>query len=127
MKTHKDLEVWKKSIEMVTKIYNLTGNFPKEELYGLTNQMRRAAVSVPSNIAEGSGRNSSKEFVQFLYYATGSLSELETQLIIAHELGYLKGKEKEDIETIFSALFKMLSGVIKVLKSRKLSPVTPNS
>jgi len=80
MKTHKDLEVWKISIEMVTNIYKITRIFPKEEIYGLTNQMRRAAVSVPSNIAEGSGRNSNKEFVQFLYYAVGSLSELETYM-----------------------------------------------
>ena len=118
MKTHKDLDVWKKSIEMVTKIYMLTRNFPKEELYGLTNQIRRAAVSVPSNIAEGSGRNSSKELLQFLYYATGSLSELETQLIISHNLGYLSNEQKQDIDTVFGNIFRMLSGLIQSLKKK---------
>ena len=117
MRTHKDLEVWKKSIEMVTKIYTLTRGFPKEELYGLTSQMRRAAVSVPSNIAEGAGRNSSKELLQFLYFATGSLSELETQLIISHNLGYLNNEQKQDIDTICSDIFKMLSKLIQSIKS----------
>jgi four helix bundle protein len=126
MRTHKDLEVWKKSMEMVTKIYTLTRSFPKEELYGLTNQMRRAAVSVPSNIAEGAGRNSSKELLQFLYYATGSLSELETQLIIAHNLEYFNNEQKQDIDTMVSEIFKMLSGLIKSLKNQLVN-VTCNS
>ena len=116
MKTHKDLDVWKKSIEMVTTIYKLTHNFPKEELYGLTSQMRRAAVSVPSNIAEGAGRNSRKELLLFLSYAKGALSELETQLIIAYNLGYLNAEQKQDIDEIFSALFKMLPKFIETLK-----------
>ena len=120
MKTHKDLEVWKKSIEMVTKVYTLTRSFPKEELYGLSNQMRRAAVSVASNIAEGAGRNSSKELLQFLYFATGSLSELETQLIIAHNLGYLNNEEKQDIDAIVSYIFIILSRLVQSLKKRNL-------
>jgi len=118
MKTHKDLEVWKKSIEMVSMIYLVTKSFPKEELYGITNQIRRAAVSVPSNIAEGSGRNSPKEFVQFLYISTGSLSELETQIIISRNLGYINDKQKNDLDTIFSDLFRMLSGLIRSLKTK---------
>ena len=117
MKTHKDLDVWKKSIEMVTQIYLLTRNFPKEELYALTNQIRRAAVSVPSNIAEGAGRKTSKELLQFLYYATGSLSELETQLIIAHNLGYLNNEQKQDIDVTVTNLFKMFSKLILSIKS----------
>lgn len=80
MKTHRDLDVWKKSVSLVTSIYEITKSFPKEEIYGLTNQIRRAAVSVPSNIAEGSARQGNKEFIQFLYIALGSLTELETQL-----------------------------------------------
>ena len=116
MKTHKDLDVWKKSIEMVTLVYKLTRSFPKEELYGLTNQMRRAAVSVPSNIAEGAGRNSNKELLQFLYYATGSLSELETQLIIAHNLEYLNNEQKQETDIAFSNIFKMLSKLIQSIK-----------
>ena len=118
MKTYKDLYIWEKSIEMVTKVYGLTQHFPKEELYGLTNQLRRSAVSVPSNIAEGSGRNSSKELVQFLYYATGSLSELETQLIISHNLGYLNNEQKQDIDIMLGSIFKMLSRFIQSLKDR---------
>ena len=119
MKTHKDLDVWKKSVEMVTLIYKLTRNFPKDELYGLTNQMRRAAVSVPSNIAEGAGRNSNKELLQFLYYATGSLSELETQLIIAYNLKYIDNEQKQDIEIVLSNIFRMLSKLIQSLKKTK--------
>ena len=118
MKTHKDLEVWKTSIEMVTKVYQLTQIFPKEELYGLTNQMRRAAVSVPSNIAEGAGRNSSKEFLQFLYIATGSLSELETQLIIAYNLKYINNEQKQNMEILINTIFKMLSGLVQSVKKR---------
>jgi len=118
MKTHKDLDVWKISIEMVTMIYQITGNFPKEEMYGLTNQMRRSAVSVPSNIAEGAGRNSSKEFVQFLHFAIGSLSELETQLIIAFNLKYISNEQKQKMDVIMNSIFKMLSGLVQSVKKR---------
>ena len=90
VKTHKDLDVWKQSIQLVKQIYKMTQIFPKHEIYGLTNQIRRAAVSVPSNIAEGAGRNSDKEFIQFLHISLGSLAEVETQLIIAAEIGYTK-------------------------------------
>jgi four helix bundle protein len=76
MKSHKDLDVWKKSMDLVTDIYRVTKDFPKEEIYGLTNQMRRCVVSIPSNIAEGGGRNSKREFIQFLYISLGSVSEL---------------------------------------------------
>ncbi|MFA5010608.1 MAG: four helix bundle protein [Ignavibacteria bacterium] len=86
IKTHKDLEVWKKSIDLVSEIYEITKSFPKEEIYGLTNQIRRSAVSIPSNIAEGAGRNHDKEFIQFLYIAMGSSSELETQIFICKNL-----------------------------------------
>jgi four helix bundle protein len=90
IKDYKDLVVWQKAMELVTAIYQATQTFPKEELYGLTSQLRRAAVSVPSNIAEGQGRLTRGEFRQFLGQAKGSLSELETQLLIAQNLGYLK-------------------------------------
>jgi len=82
MQTHKDLKVWQKSIDLVTDIYAITNRFPKEEMHGLTSQIRRAAVSISSNIAEGSGRFSDKELVRFLFISLGSSSELETQLII---------------------------------------------
>ena len=83
IRNHKDLEVWKKSMDLVSNIYKITESFPNKEIYGLTNQIRRSAVSVPSNIAEGAARSSKKEFIQFLYIALGSLAELETQMIIA--------------------------------------------
>ncbi|MFQ6610860.1 MAG: four helix bundle protein [Fidelibacterota bacterium] len=86
--THKDLDIWKMSISLVKDIYFLTSTFPKEEKYGLITQMKRAAVSIPSNISEGAARNSRREYIQFLYISLGSLSELETQLIIADELDY---------------------------------------
>lgn len=88
MKRHKDLEVWKKSISLISSIYTATTDFPAGEVYGVTNQIRRLAVSIPSNIAEGSARQGKKEFVQFLYISLGSLAELETQLNIARNLDY---------------------------------------
>ncbi len=88
-RSYRDLEVWKLSIDFVKKVYQVTHNFPASEKFGLINQIRRAAVSIPSNIAEGQGRNSTKEFKQFLAISLGSLAELETQLIIAKEIEYL--------------------------------------
>ncbi|MCK4921382.1 MAG: four helix bundle protein [Bacteroidales bacterium] len=93
IKSHKDLDIWKRSIVLVTEIYKFTKEFPSDEKYGLTNQLRRAAISVPSNIAEGAARKSSKEFVQFLHIALGSLSEIDTQIIIAKNLNYLQNVE----------------------------------
>ncbi|MHC4744871.1 MAG: four helix bundle protein [Planctomycetota bacterium] len=90
VKTHKDLEIWQRGIALVEEIYRVTKSFPKEEVYCLTSQLRRSAVSYPSNIAEGAARSSRKEYVQFLYFSLGSLSEVETQLMIAGRLGYLK-------------------------------------
>ena len=88
MSSYKELIVWQKSIQLVIDIYKLTKIFPKEETYGLSSQMQRAVVSIPSNIAEGNDRNSSKEFSQFLRIARGSLAELETQIIISEKIGY---------------------------------------
>jgi four helix bundle protein len=90
---HKDLEVWKKSMDLVVRLYQITKLFPDSEKYGLTSQMRRAAVSIPSNIAEGAARKGNKELLQFLYIAIGSLSELETQYLIAVRLEFVT---KED-------------------------------
>lgn len=86
---HKELDVWKKSMDLVELIYKLSSSFPENERFGLTSQIRRAAVSVPSNIAEGAGRKGDKEFVQFLHIALGSLSEIETQYLIAVRLNYI--------------------------------------
>lgn len=93
MRTHKDLDIWKLAMELVTDIYKRTRTFPKEEIYGLTSQLRRCAISIPSNIAEGAARGSKKEYVHFLYVSLGSLSEFETQIIISENLEYLKSDE----------------------------------
>src|SRR5215210_7427723 len=89
MRPHEKLEVWSRSVEFVTAVYPMSGNFPKEEKFGLTSQIRRAAVSIPANIAEGAARESPREFVHFLSNAQGSASELATGLLIAHRLGFL--------------------------------------
>ena len=91
--TYEDLKVWRRAMDLVLSIYRCTAAFPKREVYGLTSQMRRSAVSVPSNIAEGKGRHSRKELLQFLFHARGSLLELRTQVTIARELGFLHDVE----------------------------------
>lgn len=98
---HKDLDVWKKSMDLVESVYKLTHQFPETEKFGLISQMRRSAVSIPSNIAEGSARKGDKELLQFLYIAIGSIAELETQYLIAMRLGFLSNEsivEKQLIE-----------------------------
>ncbi len=115
MRTHKDLEIWQKGIELVEKIYKLTSTFPKEEIYGIISQMRRAAISYPSNIAEGAARSSRKEFIQFMYIALGTLSELETQVIISRKLGY---HNDQSLLHEIEVLRKMTLNFIKYLKSK---------
>ena len=105
---HKDLDVWKKSMDLVELVYELTSKFPKDERFGLVSQMRRAAVSIPSNIAEGAARKGNKEFIQFLMIALGSLSELETQYLLAVRL---KMADKNEIfETKMIDVKKLLLG-----------------
>ena len=116
IKTHKDLDVWKKSMDLVERVYRRTERFPDSEKYGLTNQIRRCAVSVSSNIAEGAARNTDKEFVQFCNIALGSLSELETQLLIAERLKY---SQNIDILENVVEIRRMLLGLIKYLKSKQ--------
>jgi len=115
-KTHKDLDVWKLSIQLVKAIYKLTSEFPSEEKFGLISQIRSAAVSIPSNIAEGAARNSIKDYIRFLYISLGSLSEVETQLIIAKELNLSKGVDGilNQVELIRPKLLNL----IKYLKSK---------
>ena len=117
MRTHRDLDLWKRSMGFVETIYRVTACFPPEEIYGLTSQLRRAAVSVPSNIAEGSARDGEKEFVRFLYMALGSLAELETQIILSGNLGYLK--DTKALLDELSDLKKMTNGLIRHLKKRR--------
>ena len=113
---HKELDVWKKSMDLVVKVYQLTQLFPESEKYGLTSQMRRAAVSVPSNIAEGAARKGNKEFIQFLYIAIGSLSELETQYLIAVRLSFID--KNEDFENLLVDVKKILIGFKNYLNKK---------
>ncbi|MBI4463731.1 MAG: four helix bundle protein [Acidobacteria bacterium] len=112
---YKDLLVWQKGIALVKQLYELTHSVPIEEKYGLASQMRRAAVSVPSNIAEGQARHTTGEFVQFLSHAEGPIAELDTQLVLAIELGYCKDGEAESILQLISQLRKMLNALRRKL------------
>jgi len=114
---HHDLKAWQEAMALVKGVYAITATFPREEIYGLTGQIRRAAVSVPSNIAEGAARTGTKEFLKFLSIARGSLSELETQLIISKELEYLNSEEKifEKVDKVFG----LIGGLMKSLNKEK--------
>jgi len=114
MKDYKELDVWKKGIDLVIAIYEEIKIFPKDERYALTDQIKRSVVSIPSNIAEGASRNTTKELIQFLYIARGSASELETQIIIAEKLGYIK--KNETLNNEITVIRKMLNALITSLK-----------
>jgi four helix bundle protein len=116
MRTHHNLRAWKLGMQLVEDVYQLTKGFPLAEQYGLTSQMRRAAVSVPSNIAEGAARESVAEFIRFLIIARGSLSELETQCLLAQRLGF--SRSLEDLFGIIEQVFAQLGGLINSLKNR---------
>ncbi|RED44494.1 four helix bundle protein [Winogradskyella eximia] len=114
-----ELDVWKYSRELVKKVYLLSDLFPKEELYALTNQVRRCSISIPSNIAEGLGRQSNKETIHFLYISRGSLFELETQLFLAFDLNYISKKQLDAILKQITTSKKLLNGFINYFKSKK--------
>lgn len=116
MNSHKDLNVWKNAVSFVSDIYKITESFPNSELFGLTNQIRRAAVSIPSNIAEGAARMSQKEFNQFLSIALGSSAEVETQLLIALNLQFISTNEYKELTIKIDDIRKMLIGLKKSLK-----------
>lgn len=116
VKTYKDLIVWKKSIHLVKEVYALMKDLPQEEKFGLTSQIKRSSISIPSNIAEGWGRYSPKDYVRFLRIARGSLFELETQLILVRELGF--SNNGETITSILEEVSKMLIGLINSLKQK---------
>ena len=120
MRPHENLEVWKKSIDFVIKVYRITNTFPVEEKFGLVNQLRRASVSVAVNIAEGAARQTNKEFVNFLYITRGSLSEIETELVISRKLGFLSDQDFEMLALEIDAISRMLSGLIKRLRSNQI-------
>ena len=113
MRTHHDLDVWKNAIQFVTLIYKDTESFPKSDLYGITNQIRRSAVSIPSNISEGAARTSVKEFSHFLSIALGSIAELETQLIISKNLDYLNESQFEKLISDLVSIRRMTLGLKK--------------
>ena len=113
---HRNLEAWKEAIDFVTEIYTLTREFPKEELWGLTSQIRRASISIPSNIAEGCGRTTPKETARFMDIALGSIAELETQLIIAQNLGYI---DSEELITKLGKINALVQGIKKYLNKVK--------
>lgn len=127
-KSYEDLKVWQRAIDLSTDIYKLTSNFPKEACYGLTSQLRRASVSIASNIAEGCSRNSAKEFVQFLSIALGSIGELKTQIIIANRIGYLPLENSYPVLKMIDEAGAMLNGLQKSILSSTSNqqPATSN-
>jgi len=115
-KPHHQLHAWKRAIAFVKQIYQITGEFPAEEKFGLVSQMRRSAISIASNISEGAGRNNKKEFNQFLGIAQGSSSELETQLIISRELGFMNEKLADELINELDNISKMIIGLRRALR-----------
>lgn len=118
--TYKDLIAWRKGISLVTTIYSATIAFPSFEMYGLTSQLRRASVSIASNIAEGHGRATAGEFAQFLCQARGSLYELETQILIARNLSYISSEDEQNLLTRAAELGRILNGLIASIRRRKI-------
>jgi four helix bundle protein len=121
METHKNLRVWHQSIEMVTSLYMITKTFPKDEIFGLVSQIRRAAVSVPSNIAEGYARGTDREKLHFLRISSGSMSEIETQLMLSLNLGYISQEVYDEQSERITSLWKQLNALIGSVK-KKLHP-----
>jgi four helix bundle protein len=115
---YRELLVWQKAIVLVKEVYRATSSFPKTEIYALTSQIRRAAVSIPSNIAEGQGRSSTRDFLHFLSVAQGSLMELETQIIIAEQLGYLEQSQENGLLDYTAEVSRMLSGLRNSLNKK---------
>lgn len=119
LKKYQELIAWQKAIALVTQIYSLTAAFPQAEIYGLTSQLRRAAVSIPSNIAEGQGRATKGEFIQFLCHARGSLYEVETQIIIGRNLGHITLEQQESVSDTLAELGRILNGLITSLQQKQ--------
>ena len=114
IRSHEDLRIWVRSRELVSSIYELTEQYPNKELFVLTSQMRRAAISIPSNIAEGAARGSTKEFIRFLFIASGSLSELETQILLSVDLGY---QDKEDVTELLRFALNLRRQIYATIRS----------
>ncbi len=128
IKGYRDLVVWQRAMDLVTATYRLTASFPREEKYGLVQQLKRAAVSVPSNVAEGHGRDHLGDYLHHLSVANGSLMELETQLMIAGRLGYVSREVEERILAQGAEVGRMLSGLARALRRRRrVTPLTPGT
>ncbi len=125
VESYQELEVWKQAKDLVVRIYDLTKSFPREEQFGLTNQLRRAAVSIPSNIAEGCGRNHFKDSIQLFFIARGSLYEVETQLTIASDLKYISSSDLESILVLIKSCKRLLNGFINYFQKQAENPKSP--
>lgn len=117
MRDFRKIQVWEKSHKLTLQLYKITSSFPKDELYGLTSQIRRAAASIPANIAEGGGRNTQTELARFFHIAGGSASELEYHLILAHDLGYIDSEIYPELNTSINEIKRMLNGFEKTVQS----------
>ncbi len=115
---HKNLDIWKLGVKLCAEIYSVTKNLPEEEKYGLTSQLRRAAISVPTNTTEGSGRNTESEFLNFLHIARSSLSELDTLLILSLELGFLKKEQLSSINELIFEIYNKLNALINKIRNK---------
>ena|SRR5271167_2298457 len=122
VKCFRDLNAWQKAISLVTEVYAVTAQFPGHEIYGLTSQLRRASVSIPSNIAEGHGRATRGEFLQFLCHARGSLCEVQTQIFIARKLGYITQDQEEGLIARADEVGRILNGLITSIERKKPKP-----
>ena len=116
--SYKDLVLWRKSVDLAAAIHNVTRGLPRSEMFGLVSQMRRASVSIPSNVAEGSARRTTREFIAFLHISRGSLSELETQLTIARQVGYLEDQVTAGVDALIDEVGRLINAVIAGLRKR---------
>jgi four helix bundle protein len=123
--SHRELRVWQRAIAMVPRLYAIAARFPDSERFGLADQIRRAAVSVPANIAEGQARQHRKEFIQSLCVARGSLAELDTLLVVARELGFVSGPDVVALEAEFGEIIRLLQALINSLRTHRSSPRKP--
>lgn len=125
VKSYQDLIAWQKAISLVTEVYTITAQFPGHEVYGLTSQLRRASVSIPSNIAEGHGRATKGEYLQFLGHARGSLCEVQTQIFIARRLGYISSELEHNVIATTDEVGRILNGLVGSIQGKKLKPLAP--
>ncbi|MFO7666237.1 MAG: four helix bundle protein [Desulfobacterales bacterium] len=122
LKNYKELIVWQKAYGLCLEIYRTTKRFPKEEIYGLSSQIRRASISIPCNIAEGYGRKTTQDYIRFLYIAYGSICELETQMLLSGDLGYIEVDKLKILQELIGEVERMLKALIKSLETKHLNP-----